>query len=140
MSVHSQPDFLNPEPTPRGPLDGLIMRIDRPCPRCRSLHAAIVDAVKGPHVAILRCAGCDRFQQWMPRDAHKSLLKVVAEFGRPTEPIRLFETSVQLSARQTDVLAQQRERPNHGKSEAYAYDRAHHRRGGPNREAGGIQP
>jgi hypothetical protein len=77
-------------PRPRGPLDGLVVRVDRPC-RCGSLQAVIVDAAKGPHVALLRCTGCDRFQQRMSRTAREFLLKFVAEFGRPTEPVRLFE-------------------------------------------------
>jgi hypothetical protein len=90
MSAHTQPDPFNPNPIPRGPLDGLVVRVDRPC-RCGSLQAVIVDATKGPHVALLRCTGCSRFHQWMSQVAHKFLLKFVAEFGRPTEPVRLFE-------------------------------------------------
>jgi hypothetical protein len=68
-----------------------VIRLDRPCYRCRSLQAVIVDVTTGPHAALLRCAGCDRFQTWMQRAAREFLLKVVAQFGRPEEPIRLFE-------------------------------------------------
>jgi hypothetical protein len=52
---------------------------------------AVYDATIGPHAALLRCSQCERFRQWLPRTAHEFLCEVVARFGRPTEPIEIFE-------------------------------------------------
>jgi hypothetical protein len=71
-------------------INGLEVILEYPCRRCRST-AAIVAAGTGPHAAALECASCGRFQQWLARECCGFLTEVVARFGRPTEPIRIFE-------------------------------------------------
>ncbi len=92
-AVHIPPaqlDLFVPTPAPRGLLDGLMVRVDRPC-RCWSHIMVIVDAATGPHAALLRCNSCDRFRRWLPRTAYEFLCEIVRNFGRPTKPIEIFE-------------------------------------------------
>jgi hypothetical protein len=63
----------------------------------------IFDVATGPHAALLRCAQCDRFRQWLPRAAHEFLREVVRQFGRPTEPVKIFENIRPLQRSAADV-------------------------------------
>ena len=80
-------------PAPRGPLDGLIIRADRPCRRCGSFLQTIVDTNVGPHAALLRCTQCGHFSKWLPKTACEFLREVIVRFGRPTDPINIFENT-----------------------------------------------
>ncbi len=95
MSDRRRPDQLElfpVEPTTRsaGLIDGLEVRLERPCRRCGERVTIVVEG-RGPHSAALQCARCDRFRQWLARECCTFLAEVVARFGRPTEPVRSFE-------------------------------------------------
>ena len=96
-AAHTPPpqlDLFASTAAPHGLLHGIAtVRVDYPCRRCWSWQVVIVDVATGPHAALLRCDRCDRFRQWLPLAAYKFLREVVRNFGRPTEPIRIFETS-----------------------------------------------
>jgi hypothetical protein len=44
----------------------------RPCRYCDSAVAVIADG-SGPHLAAIRCAGCERHLSWMPKADHARL-------------------------------------------------------------------
>jgi hypothetical protein len=46
---------------------------------------------KGLHLAGLQCAECDQFRQWLPRTVCEFLIELVGTFGRPPEPIHVFQ-------------------------------------------------
>jgi hypothetical protein len=85
-----------------GPLDGLAVYLDRHC-QCGAT-VAVIGAGKGPHVAELRCPDCSAHRQWLPREAANFLGEIVAHFGRPTEPIRIFEQVQSAAAAIGEVL------------------------------------
>jgi hypothetical protein len=62
--------------------------IDGPCAVCGET-AVIIGAGAGPHVASLRCAGCDRHRGWLPKTIADFLTDLVVRFGRPTDPITI---------------------------------------------------
>jgi hypothetical protein len=70
-------------------LNGLLLRFPDRCPRCDDDTAVIHDGV-GPHAALLRCAGCDRFRGWLSRDTFRFVAETVRLFGRSDKPINVF--------------------------------------------------
>jgi hypothetical protein len=42
---------------------------------------------KGPHIAELRCAGCDYHRGWLSRATAYWLNAAISKHGRPTDPI-----------------------------------------------------
>jgi hypothetical protein len=90
---HDQTDLFPVEHSTRssaGPIDGLEVLLERPCRHCGATLAIIVEG-KGPHNAAATCAGCGCFRQWLARALCVFLLETVVHFGRPTEPVRIFE-------------------------------------------------
>jgi hypothetical protein len=71
-------------------IDGLEVIPERPCYHCRATTAVIVGST-GPHAAAAECAGCGRLRQWLARECCEFLIEVVTRFGRPSDPIRIFE-------------------------------------------------
>jgi hypothetical protein len=69
MSKHTGDLFG--EALPLGPIDGLAVRLDRPCRHCGST-AGIVREGKAMHVAAVRCATCNQFCRWLGRLDQKS--------------------------------------------------------------------
>jgi hypothetical protein len=79
-------------------LIGLRIRLERtvdvPCGMCGETTVAIGPGV-GPHVAGLHCAGCDRHRGWLSKAAFDFLTAMVAQFGKPTEPITVRNAQLQ---------------------------------------------
>jgi hypothetical protein len=89
--VPTRRDLFAIEPaTPAGGLIGIAVQVERPCRHCGSTITVIVEG-KGPHAAALECANCGAFRQWLARECCVFLAEVITRYGRPTEPIRIFE-------------------------------------------------
>ena len=71
-------------------LAGLTVRLDRPCCRCGSKLAVIAES-QNQGVAPLQCLHCRQFRQRITPEVLRFLAGIVAAFGRPTEPITVFE-------------------------------------------------
>jgi len=80
------PADLFPETLKSHPLFGRIVSLDTPCRQCATKAATIQDG-KGPHAALLVCAGCGRYRQWVSHESFSAIQKFVAEiadkFGCP---------------------------------------------------------
>jgi hypothetical protein len=76
------------EPETRSLIDGLAVRLDRPCSHCGSGEGIVAEG-KAPHIAAVKCATCDQFCKWLSRRTHDFLVEFVAQFGAPTAPIEL---------------------------------------------------
>jgi len=74
---------------PHGALDGLTVHLDRHC-RCGSI-LAVIHQDRGSYVCAVRCPACDRFRHQLPRAILEFLLELVAQCGRPNEPIEIYE-------------------------------------------------
>ncbi len=63
--------FSKPENPPQDGLIGLAVRLDRAVDRRKPCHDNIARtaAGKAQHVYELRCAACDAYRGWLPRDA-----------------------------------------------------------------------
>jgi hypothetical protein len=70
--------------------------IDGPCAVCGET-AVIIGAGAGLHVALLRCACCDRHRGWLPKTVADFLIKLIEQFGRPTEPITIRNSELAAS-------------------------------------------
>ena len=68
-------------------LGGLAMRLDRHC--CCGGKIAVI--VEGAQLAALHCQECRQFRQWIEPEVFRFLVELIATFGRPTEPITVFE-------------------------------------------------
>jgi hypothetical protein len=89
--VPTRRDLFAIEPaTPAGGLIGIAVQVERPCRHRGSTITVIVEG-KGPHAAALECANCGAFRQWLARECCVFLAEVITRYGRPTEPIRIFE-------------------------------------------------
>jgi hypothetical protein len=71
-------------------IDGLLVHLDRHC-RCGCTLAAIVEGKVSPHAAALKCPDCGRFRQWLPAKVSQFLVELVVRFGRPQQPIDVYE-------------------------------------------------
>jgi hypothetical protein len=78
-----------PPPSPPNGIIGLAVHVDRHC--CCGATMAVIIPGKGPHLAGLQCPECDQFRQWLPRIVCEFLIELVGTFGRPPEPIHVFQ-------------------------------------------------
>jgi hypothetical protein len=78
-----------PPPSPPKGIIGLAVHVDRHC--CCGATIAVIIPGKGPHLTGLQCPECDQFRQWLPRAVFEFLTELVGTFGRPSEPIHIFE-------------------------------------------------
>lgn len=76
------------EPETRSPIDGLAVRLDRPCRHCGATEGVVAGG-KAMHVAAVKCATCDQFCKWLSRRTHDFLIAFVDQFGAPAGPIEL---------------------------------------------------
>jgi hypothetical protein len=72
----------------RSPIDGLAVRLDKPCRHCGAAEGVVTQG-KAMHVAGVKCATCDQFCKWLSRRTHDFLVAFVEQFGAPTVPIEL---------------------------------------------------
>jgi hypothetical protein len=76
-------------------LIGMIVQLDRsidqqkPC--CSNM--AIITIGKGQHAAGLVCASCGRHRGWISKSTTTSLQKIVEQWGAPTEPLIVRDSS-----------------------------------------------
>ncbi len=73
-------------------LIGLHIRLDRtidvPCGVCGET-VVVIGQGRGPHVASLGCASCDRHRGWLPKAVADFLMATIAQFGLPSEAITI---------------------------------------------------
>jgi len=86
---------------PRSPIDGLAVRLDRPCRHCGATEGVVTQG-KAMHVAGVKCATCDQFCKWLSRRTHDFLVAFVDQFGAPTEPIELRQSVGFINAGKVD--------------------------------------
>jgi hypothetical protein len=86
----SQQLFISapPSSSPSG-IIGLAVHVDRHC--CCGATIAVIIPGKDQHLAGLQCPECNQFRQWFPRAVCEFLAEFVGTFGRPSEPLHIFE-------------------------------------------------
>jgi len=62
-----------------------------PCKQCRSIDR-IIGSSKGPHAASLHC-DCGRHSGWISETTCQFLAGIIENFGRPVDPIALYQNS-----------------------------------------------
>jgi hypothetical protein len=84
--------FTKPESSP---LHGLRVHLERKIDAekgcCRNF--AIIHVGKGPHAAELRCAGCGRHRGWLPKEAARWLITVLANFPEAKSDVHVIRDS-----------------------------------------------
>jgi hypothetical protein len=75
---------------------------DVPCAACGETVIAIGQGV-GPHTASLRCAACERHRGWLSKETAEILLAMVGQFGRPTEPLAIRNSTAFTGADAAEV-------------------------------------
>jgi hypothetical protein len=88
--------------TPSSSPVGLSVILPKPCGNCGS-DSAIIGSSRGPHHASLLCECCGGHRGWLSGSTYKFLSDVIANFGRPTEPIWIRYSQ---SVPTTDATAQ----------------------------------
>jgi hypothetical protein len=72
-------------PAAPDPLLGLSVELPGVC-GCAAT-TALIGTGTGPHRASLHCASCSRHRGWVTHTTAAFILKLIDQFGRPTEPI-----------------------------------------------------
>jgi hypothetical protein len=73
---------------PAANIIGIVIITDHACPKCKSARR-VIGPGKAMHAGSLRCHDCDRHNGWLDRVTADFLMELVANFGRPTEPVRI---------------------------------------------------
>jgi hypothetical protein len=70
--------------------------IDKPC-ACGETAVSVGEGA-GPHIASLRCTGCDCHRGWLPKVIASFLTETIGRFGQLTDPIVMQNSSLPADA------------------------------------------
>ena len=73
-------------PAPNPAINGLVVKLPDTCKHCKS-DLAVIGPAPVPHRASLHCKKCRLFRGWVSNEAFRFISKVVAQFGKPVDPI-----------------------------------------------------